>query len=483
MVNRMNKIGERNLIEQNYNKRKKKLFKYFFFSFFSAIIGFFEYLFCFNKKLEKEKFNKIKKVENEVKNIDRDIKNINSRNDLVNVKNNINEKIEILTKIKYNKENIILKNKANKNLDILYNYNIDIENISEKELKTTKSSIDEILKEVNEEFKKTNPFIKEMEVINKKIEITKQELVDFEVKTRINVNSEELKEKQISIRNKIDELKEKLKEINSSDDINKIKNDFDILRLDNNKFLDGNIIEEFEMIFEHQDRLLNEIVLSEQKLNELKLKVLEEERKKKEEEKKKKEQERIRLFRERNKDDLFLIEDYIKKDVDKVQKEIKKLNKLLDKNRKKSSFPIFKTFFANTLRFGVTLLPLKLFKNKLLGNLLSMVLLNNKIRAMRNVVKKQDLNYLDVESLIDNIKKNSEITQKNISICDDSLYQLVNLKEEFLFEYKEYLSLEEVSQTLNRIEVLENTLIKQKEKLTVNKNELNKAKVKLKQIS
>ncbi len=482
----MNEIGSRQnrvrVYNNNKKRNKKNLFKYIFLSFFSAIIGFFQYLFCFNKKLEKEKINIFKKVELEIKNMDKRIKNVSNRNDLMNVKNNINEKEEVLNKIVNNKENIYLKTKANKNLDILYNYSIDLEDISDK-LIDNKSTIDQILEDVKKEFQNTNPFIEEMKVINTKIEIVKQEFVNFEVKTRIGCTSQELKDRQEKIREKVDELKDKLKEIKNNQDINKIKNDFEILRLDNNKFLDGIIIEEFEMIFEHQDRLLNEIVLSEQKLNELKLKVLEEERKKKEEEKKKKEQERIRLFRERNKDDLFLIEDYIKKDVDKVQKEIKKLNKLLDKNRKKRSFPIFKTFFANTLRFGVTLLPLKLFKNRLLGNLLSMVLLNNKIRAMRNIVKKQDINYLDVESLINNIKKNSEITQKNISICDDSLYQLVNLKEEFLFEYKEFLSLEEVSQTLNRIEVLENTLIKQKEKLTVNKNELNKAKVKLKQIS
>ena len=482
----MNEIGDiqnRIRVYNNNKKRnKKKLFKYIFIGFVSYIVGFFQFLFCFNKKLEKEKFNRIKNVEKEIKNIDSDIKRIKDRNDLINVKNNIKEKEEILNKIKNNKENLILKYKANKNLDILYNYSIDLESISEQ-LLSNKNSIDEILEMVNQEFSKTNPYIKEMEIINDKIEVTKKEFVDFEVKTRIGTTSEELKIRQSSIRKKIDELKDKLEQIKLSDDINKIKNDFEILRLDNNKFLDGNIIEEFEMIFEHQDRLLKEQIISEKKLEELKLKVLEEEKKKKQEEKKKKEEERIRLFRERNKDDLFLIEDYIKKDIDKVNKEISKLNKLLDKNRKKKSLPIFRNFFTGTLRFGVTLLPLKLFKNKLLGNLLSMVLLNNKIRSMRNIVKKQDLNYIDVETLIDNIKKNSEITNKNITICDDSLYQLVNLKEEFLAEYKEYLSIDEVSLTLNKIEVLENTLIKQKEKLTLNKNELSKAKTKIKKIS
>lgn len=477
----MNEIGGRQNSVRVYNKReKKKLTKYIFLSFLSAIIGFFQYLFSFNKRLEKEKFSKIKNIEESINTINSDIRKISNRNDLISVKSSINEKQEILTKIKNSKENLIIKTKARKNLDILYNYIIDIENISEKQLEENRNSIDEILKEVNEEFTKTNPFIAEMKVINEKIEETKKSFVDFEVKTRIGTTSEELKEKQDEIRKKVDDLKNKLKEINENKDINKIKNDFEILRLDNNGFLNGNILEEFEMIFEHQERLLGEQIISEKKLRELKLLALEEEKKRKQEEKKKKEEQRIILFRERNKDDLFLVEDYIKKDVQKLNKEIKKLNKLLDRNRKKQSIPIFRTFITSTLRFGVTLLPLKLFKNKLLGNLLSMVLLNNKIRGMRNVIKKQDLNYIDVESLIDNIKKNSDITNKNVSICDDSLYQLVNLKEEFMNEYKDYLSIDEVSQTLNKIEVLENTLIKQKEKLTLAKKETSKNKVKVK---
>ena len=482
----MNEIGSRQnrvrVYNNNKKRNKKNLFKYVFLSFFSAIIGFFQYLFCLNKKLEKDKFNIFKNVEKEIKEIDRDIKNISNRNDLVNVKNSISEKEEVLNKIVNNKENISLKTKARKNLDILYNYSIDIEEKSEK-LIDNKSTIDQILEDVKKEFQNTNPFIEEMKVINTKIEVVKQEFVNFEVKTRVGCTSVELKEKQEKIREKVDELKEKLNNIRSSQDINKIKNDFEILRLDNNKFLDGDIIEEFEMIYSHQERLLNEQIVNEKKLEELKRLAKEGERKKRLEEKKKKDEQRMLLFREKNKDDLFLIEDYIKKDVDKVSKEIKKLNKLLDKNRKKQSVSLFRTFINNTLRFGVTLLPLKLFKNKLLGNLVSMVLLNNKIRGMRNIVKKQELNYIDVESLIDNIKKNSDITNKNIVICDDSLYQLVNLKEEFMNEYKDYLGIDEVSQTLNKIDVLENTLIKQKEKLTLTKTELNKAKVKVKQIS
>ena len=461
---------------------KKRLFKYTILGFFSYIIGFFQYLFSFNKSFEKEKFETIKNIEKEINIIKEDSLSIKNRNNFIEIKNNINEKKEILNKIKESKQNIIIKNKVNRDLDVLYNILVDMENIKNTWNETNKNSIDEILDMVSKEFQKVNPFIKKMEAINDEIEVIKKRFVDYEIKLRTLPISDELKQEKKNIRTEIDGLKQKLEEINNSKDINKIRNDFEILRLDNNKFLTGEILEEFEMIYLHQEGLLGQKVLDEKKLRELKLKALEEERKRKQEEKKKKEQQRMLIFREKNKEDLFLIEDYIKKDLDKVNKEIKKLNKLLSLERKKSSTSIFRNFFNSTLRFGVTLLPLKLFKNKLLGNLLSMVLLNNKIRAMRNIVKKQKIKYLDVEALVDNIKKNSDITNKNITIYDDSLYQLVNLKEEFLNEYKDYLSLTEVEQTLNKIEVLENTLVKQKEKLTLTKTELSKAKVKVKQM-
>ena len=136
------------------------------------------------------------------------------------------------------------------------------------------------------------------------------------------------------------------------------------------------------MIYIHQKRILNQKIKDEEKLNELKKQAKEEELRIKREEKLKKDKEKMQEFRNRNKEDLFIVEDYIKKDIGKVSKEIEKLNKMLKKDRNKKSFPLFKSIFSNTLRFGVTLLPLGLFKNKSLGNLLSMVLLNNKIRTI-----------------------------------------------------------------------------------------------------
>ena len=63
----MNEIGSRQnrirVYNNNKRRNKKNLYKYTFLSFFSAIIGFFQYLFCINKKLEKEKFKIFKKVE------------------------------------------------------------------------------------------------------------------------------------------------------------------------------------------------------------------------------------------------------------------------------------------------------------------------------------------------------------------------------------------------------------------------------------
>ena len=458
----------------------KNIYKYNILYILCFIIGLIEYLFTINKKLEKDKYKKIKCIENEIKSLDNSIINIKSRNDFISYKKDLNEKYDILNSIKKNKQNILIKIKTNKNLDVLYNINKKLEKLKNNWDEKIISNIDDILSEVNNEFRKTNPYIEQMEVINEKIEIIKKDLVSFEIKNASFTSKEELVSMHDSIRSKIDDLKNEHKLIINSEDINKIRNDFDILRIDTNKFIDGNILLEFEMIYKYEEKLINERIKDEKRLKQIVNEALKEEKQKKEEEKKKKEEERLIIFRNRNKDDLFLIEDYIKNEISKVNKEIKKINKLASKNRKKSSLLLFRKVFKTTLRFGVTLIPLSLFKNKLLGNLLSMVVLNNKIRSMRNIVKKQDVNYIDVEYLIDNIKKNKDIIDKNMSICDDSLYQLISLKEEFVNEYKEYMNLDEVKKTMDSIEILENTLVKQKEKLTKNKNTLNN---KVKQLS
>lgn len=491
-----NEIGSRKNRVRVYNNnkknnKKKSLTKYKFTFLFVPIISFFQILFSSNRSFEKEKLRKIESLDNEIKNIDININNMEDYNKKVE---DIINKQEILLKIKNSKENLKIKTITNKNLDILDNYLIDLDNIKDK--KGIKE-VEEIEILVVEE----NPFKEKLQEINKKIEEVKNNFVSLEIKLKYE-EEEKNKEALEQINIKIKELKQELEKIKEENDIEKLKNNFEILKLDVNKYLDGSILEEFDLIFAHQkeilDKRLEEKTLKEsanigieklfqdeenqEKIEKLNKKPKEKKSKSKKEDNKEenKPKKKRRTFKEINQDDIFLMDDYIKKDIEKVNKEVSKLNKILDNNeRRGKSIPVFRTFLANTLRFGVTLLPASLFKNKLLGGLLSQVLLNNKIRSMRNIIKKQEINYIDLDNTLESIKKNSLITDRTITICDDSLYQLVSLKNDFVEEYELFLNNEEVIQTLNKIEVLENTLIKQKEKLTGIKQNYEQVKQKV----
>lgn len=514
----MNEIGNRqNRIRvYNNNKRrnkKKSLFIYKFAFLVVPIIGFIQYLFSSNKQFEKTKFEKIDKLSIDIGNIKNDINNIKTKEDLNEIEINIKEKEDILNKIKKTKENIKIKNKVGKDLITLNNYKIDLEelkesknlkevskedlelvvsNIEKEKLEKLKKEIsvinnskkvneNEIKKEPNnvkkqssqsKEIKVTkieeHPFKIKMIKINEKIDEIKDNFVALELRMRRNSPYEEMDKDLKELKEKIDKLKKELDLIKDKENLKQLKNDFEILKIDTNKFLEEKIFEEFEMLYKHQYDLIEK-----KKPKEEKKEVIKEEKK----------ETKIIKNNEKYNEDLFIMNEYIKKDIDKVNKEIMKLNKIVNKNeRNQRSIPVFRNFLSATLKFGVSLLPMGLFKNKFIGSLLSMVLLNNKIRSMRNIVKKQKIQYLDANTLLENVRKNTDIVNKTTTICDDSLYQLFSLKEEILSEYSLYLNTEEITQTLLKIEVLENTLIKQKEKLTGIKYNLDKVKIKVMEI-
>ena len=67
----------------NYNgEYMKSIYKYNILYVLCFLIGLIEYLFTINKKLEKDKYNKIKCIENEIKSLDNNIINIKSRNNI-----------------------------------------------------------------------------------------------------------------------------------------------------------------------------------------------------------------------------------------------------------------------------------------------------------------------------------------------------------------------------------------------------------------
>ena len=167
---------------------------------------------------------------------------------------------------------------------------------------------------------------------------------------------------------------------------------------------------------------------------------------------------------------------YVKKDIQDQQKELKKINSKLAEtpqyDRKKKKFSFFDNFLSNTFKIGVGLLPLSLFRNKTLGMLISGFVLNNRIRSMRKILNKNVV--CDYTTFNRNIKNQIDLINNYDTICNDSLYQISSLKEEFIRVYGYDIDNEEVKKTFVKIVDLE-------EQITEQRYNLHVTKVKLKQ--
>lgn len=94
-------------------------------------------------------------------------------------------------------------------------------------------------------------------------------------------------------------------------------------------------------------------------------------------------------------------------------------------------------FLSKTLNIGLGLLPLKICKNKWFGMLGSTVIINNRLRGMRKMIRKenQTINYITYKNIMNSIQNEKSCIQKMNEILSDTWMQLENLKQEFIMEF------------------------------------------------
>lgn len=151
---------------------------------------------------------------------------------------------------------------------------------------------------------------------------------------------------------------------------------------------------------------------------------------------------------------------------------MKKLTK--SKNKKRTILTSLSNFSTMVLSFTISLLPISLFKNKLLGTLVSGIMINNSIKTMRKMLNPNlQINY---QLFIDDYMKSKDILYDTYELCNDSLNEINNLKQEILlFDEKQ------TKQLLFQIELIENNIKNQMKALNIKKETLEKVYVKVKQ--
>ena len=150
---------------------------------------------------------------------------------------------------------------------------------------------------------------------------------------------------------------------------------------------------------------------------------------------------------------------------------MKKISK--STNKKRTILSSLSNFANVVLNFTISLLPVSLFKNKLLGTLVSSIMINNSLKTMRRMLN-PNLK-VDYQLFIDNYYNSKNILYDTYQMCDSSLQELTLLKEELLsFDQNDIKNL------LFQIELIENNIKNQMKKLNVKKETIEKVYVKIK---
>ena len=130
--------------------------------------------------------------------------------------------------------------------------------------------------------------------------------------------------------------------------------------------------------------------------------------------------------------ELSLMQEITKKQLKNQKKEIEQIQEKFKKStrKKRSFFYHFKNFLTNTFQLTLSILPLTLFKNKVVGALTSAILINQTIKSTRELFNKKSTLYYDIDYIVSNIQNEMQCVEQTKILCFDSLEQINLLKRE-----------------------------------------------------
>lgn len=299
----------------------------------------------------------------------------------------------------------------------------------------------------------------------KEIKKIKKEISDISLKIKTATENSELNNYEF----KLKQLKLKLENIKYAYQSHKDKEIFNNLKYDD--YFNDN--DEFKLVYSSQiiDALISrcdeEIVLINNKILNKSKPIITPEKQSETKEEEKQDNKQIEEFN--------LAKILINKDIQKQQKLLNDLTKSISKmnifTRKRTVFDHFNSFLSNTFNFALSIFPLSFFSNKLLGGLISTIMLNNSIKTMRTMITKQKINYAFFNEKIDLIEQYK-------SINSDTIDQISFLKQEVLSIYNDY-NKNELKPILEQILGIEEVVLKQQVKLDKLNQKLEQDKQKI----
>lgn len=139
-------------------------------------------------------------------------------------------------------------------------------------------------------------------------------------------------------------------------------------------------------------------------------------------------------------------------------KEYKIFNQNSDNIKSKLKINSFDTFIDRTLEIIYNLFPVALFKNKMLGTLVSSILINNSIKKIRKQTElNKNINVI-VPEYLNQIKKQGQILESIFDVQEDSLNNLISLKVSFEINNHMYAGTDEYKKVLDKLNIVERKL-------------------------
>lgn len=205
----------------------------------------------------------------------------------------------------------------------------------------------------------------------------------------------------------------------------------------------------------------------------------------KEEKEKKRQKEKKKIQQEFN--DIYLANKMIMDNVIREKKMVERLRRQIYVQtpvlRKRSVFVYAKRFTTSILHFGLSLLPIKYFKNRFIGTFVTGVMINNSLRSVRRVLN-QDVNYLFYQDLLKEINNNQDYIDRTYDICIDSLGQIKSIRNYLDIHYAMLTDYNiELVEFYNELDGIQSQLIRQVKDLESIDLDYKNIKKKLKKIN
>ncbi len=159
---------------------------------------------------------------------------------------------------------------------------------------------------------------------------------------------------------------------------------------------------------------------------------------------------------------LSLVDRYLLKQNDEIQRFQREMEYLNMIPKQQKILTKIKLMITTIIRLTISLVPVKLFKNKFFGYLTSAILINIQIKKMKKIIQ-MDSTKIQIENykkIIEEVEKKQDMLWKAKEINVNSLLEINVIEQELLERYAMYYN-ETVSNLLKQIQEMKERLVLQ----------------------